>query len=295
MTPGGLLETVSLTDWNGPFEPQDQERAMAALEAGRILFLPHLAFAVLEQEQGLLTADLATKARKNISFDPATGRLGGTDAAETVASALIAMLTRFSTAAAGLLRGLLPAYAGHCERARASFRPVEVKGRIASVRHDDNLLHVDAFPTRPLHGRRILRVFSNVAPADLAREWRVGEPFPDLARRFLPRVKRSLPGHAWVLKTLGLTKGRRSAYDEIMLGLHDAAKFDSGWQAKGPQSVVSFPSGSSWMVFTDQVAHAAMTGSCALEQTFHVPVEAMMHPEQSPLRVLEQITGRRLA
>jgi len=38
------------------------------------------------------------------------------------------------------------------------------------------LLHIDAFPSRPMHGRRILRFFANVAP-DAPRHWRVGEPF----------------------------------------------------------------------------------------------------------------------
>jgi hypothetical protein len=295
MTADDLLETFPLKSWNGPFNPADQARATAALEGGRILFLPQLSFTVLEQEQGLLSADIGSGDRKNISFDPATSRLGGTEAEGATAQALVAMLTRFSTSAEALVQGLLPAYAGRYERARASLRPVEVKGRAYSLRHDDKLLHVDAFPTRPQRGRRILRLFCNIAPAHLSRDWRVGEPFPEFAHRFLPKVKPSLPGHAWALKTLGLTKGQRSPYDEIMLALHDAAKHDSSWQANGRQAAVSFPSGTTWMVFTDQVLHAAMAGSCALEQTFHVPVEAMVHPEQSPLRVLEQLTGRKLA
>ena len=35
-------------------------------------------------------------------------------------------------------------------------------------------------------------------------------------------------------------------------------------------------------------------GHCALEQTFHLPVAAMAHPERSPLRVLERLAGRAL-
>ena len=30
------------------------------------------------------------------------------------------------------------------------------------------------------------------------------------------------------------------------------------------------------------------------EQTFHLPIEALGHPERSPLRVLERMTGRAL-
>ena len=38
-----------------------------------------------------------------------------------------------------------------------------------------------------------------------------------------------------------------------------------------------------------------MAGHCALEQTFHLPVEAMAHPEQAPVQVLERLVGRPLA
>jgi hypothetical protein len=48
-------------------------------------------------------------------------------------------------------------------------------------------LHVDAFPSRPIRGERILRVFTNIHPdSTQARVWRVGEPFEDIARRYLP-------------------------------------------------------------------------------------------------------------
>jgi hypothetical protein len=202
------------------------------------------------------------------------------------------MMRRFAACAMRLVTGLLPGYAPVLERARTSFRPAEIAGRAYSPRHDDRLLHVDAFPTRPMAGRRILRVFSNVAPDGAPREWRVGEPFPDFARAFLPRVKPPLPGSARALQLLGLTKGRRSAYDHIMLGLHDAGKLDAAYQADGPKAEVSFPAGTTWLCFTDQVLHAALAGHCALEQTFHVPVAALAYPERAPLRVLERLAGR---
>jgi len=42
------------------------------------------------------------------------------------------------------------------------------------------------------------------------------------------------------------------------------------------------------------VSHAATQGQYQLEQTFMLPVEAMLEPERSPLRVLERIKGRAL-
>ena len=56
----------------------------------------------------------------------------------------------------------------------------------------------------------------------------------------------------------------------------------------------SFPAGTTWLCFTDQVLHAALAGHCALEQTFHLPVAALAHPERAPLRVLERLAGRAL-
>jgi hypothetical protein len=111
------------------------------------------------------------------------------------------------------------------EQARTSFRPNEVAGRNYSPRHDDRRLHVDAFPSRPMAGKRILRLFSNVSPDGVVRAWRVGERFEPFARRFLPRAGRPLPGSAWLLEQLGITKGRRSAYDHLMLGCTIAASW----------------------------------------------------------------------
>ena len=88
---------------------------------------------------------------------------------------------------------------------------------------------------------------------------------------------------------------KRSAYDALMLQLHDRMKEDALYQQSAPQQSFEFPAGSTWMAFTDQVSHAAMAGQYQLEQTFLLPVEAMREPERSPLRVLERIKGRRLA
>lgn len=223
-----------------------------------------------------------------------TGRCHGSGYEGEKLAALTAMLDRFGRGAEALVRGLLPRYAASLERARTSFRPAEIAGRTTTPRHDDKRLHVDAFPTRPMRGRRILRLFSNVAPEGVMREWRVGEPFPDFAAQFLPKLKPMAPGRAWAMNLLGLTKGPRSPYDHLMLGLHDAGKLDGNYQAKAPRVVLSFPPGSTWMCFTDAVLHAALAGRCALEQTFHVPVEAMAEPDRSPLKVLERLSGRAL-
>lgn len=293
MDDADIIAELSITEWHGPFGAGLRARAQDELEAGHVL-QAQLPFRLLPDERFLLSPSVMGNERKNISFDPATGRVGNTSLAGEAAEHLRTMMRRFGDAAETLLRDLLPAYAPTLERARTSFRPAEIAGREYSPRHDDRLLHVDAFPSRPMHGRRILRLFCNVASDGASRAWRVGEPFPDFARQFLPRTGHALPGSAWLLEQLGITKGRRSEYDRIMLRLHDVGKLDAAYQSGGPKADIAFAAGTTWLCFTDQVLHAALAGHCALEQTFHLPVAAMAHPERSPLRVLETLAGRAL-
>jgi hypothetical protein len=290
-----VIESLPICEWRGPFDAALRTQAVDALESGRVLLLPQLPFHVSPDEAFLLSPAIMGSERKNISFDPTTGSVGNTSLSGAQAEQLRAMLRRFGDAADNLLRDLLPGYAPALVRARTSFRPAEIAGREYSPRHDDRLLHVDAFPSRPMNGRRILRLFCNIAPDGVARAWRVGEPFADFARQFLPRTGAALPGSAWFLEQLGITKGRRSEYDRIMLRLHDNGKLDASYQSNGPKADIAFPAGATWLCFTDQVLHAALAGHCALEQTFHLPVSAMTHPERSPLRVLERLAGRALA
>lgn len=295
MDAGEVVEQLPIDEWHGPFAPELRQRAVRALEQGRVLVLPQLPFQTEPDEAAFLNADAAGGERKNITLDPATGRIGNASLPPDAAARLARMIDRFGRSAEQLLHDLLPGYAPALERARTSFRPVEIEGRPTSPRHDDRLLHVDSFPARPMLGRRILRVFSNIAPDGAGRAWRVGEPFPDYARRFLPRAGTPLPGSVWLLEKLGITKGRRSAYDHIMLRLHDAGKLDAAYQSAAPKAEVTFAPGTTWLCFTDQVLHAALSGHCALEQTFHLPVAAMADPARAPLSVLERLAGRRLA
>jgi len=293
LTPEQALELLPVQAWRGPFDSALCQRATDALESGKVLVLP-LPFVTEEAEQRFLDPASLGRRGKNISLDPRTGQLGNTSVPAADQPGLAAMMQRFADSAFSLIMDLLPRYASHLARARTSFRPAEIEGRSYSPRHDDRLLHVDAFPTRPLHGSRILRVFTNVAPDGAQRKWHIGEPFAAYASRFLPQVRRPLPGSAWALQVTGLTKGRRSPYDHIMLALHDAGKRDTAYQVNCPLIAADFPPGTTWLCFTDQVLHAALAGHCALEQTFHLPVEAMAHPERTPLRVLEELAGRSL-
>jgi hypothetical protein len=285
------IAKFDLTRWKGPFDETVRSSAQDALESGKVLFFPRLPFTIGNCESALLTDALSNGRAKNISRDP-DGRVQGDAAAPEEAARLSVMMGRFAEQARALVLGLFPGYATGIEQARTSYRPVEIAGRSYSPRDDDKRLHVDAFPSRPQRGRRILRVFSNIHPLGGARVWHVGEPFEDVARRYAAKARKPLPFEPWLFEILGITRGRRSAYDYLMLGLHDGAKLDTGYQQNAPQVEFAFPAGTTWMCFTDQAMHAALKGQFALEQTFHLPIEALSHPERSPLRVLERMTGR---
>ena len=286
-----MLETLATDSWSGPYDAGLKARAVSALEQGGVLFFPNLAFSLSQAEKLFLDARVSDGKAKNISLDHTTGKMQASSLTGEDAKALAAMIERFGTHATQLVHDLLPYR--DVERARTSFRPVQVKDRRYSKINDDRLLHVDAFPSRPMRGRRILRFFANVAPTS-ARRWHVGEPFEDFAKTFLPRIGPHLPGKSWLYDRLGITRGRRSLYDELMLSLHDAGKLDSDFQQNSPHRQIEFPPGSCWLVFTDQVLHAALGGEFALEQTFHLDVREMAEPERAPIKVLERLSGKAL-
>jgi hypothetical protein len=288
-----VLHTIEIADWNEAIAPEARSHAVDALESGIVLYFPQLAFRLEEKEWALLTPDVSDGKAKNVSLNP-DGELRGTSCTGEAAELLKNMIARFADTATRFCGTLVPAYAPDLQRASTSYRPVEIAGRPASAAYDDTRLHVDAFPSRPMRGRRILRVFANVNPAGAPRVWHVGEDFPSMAQRFLPAAREGSRVWAHVLGTLGITKGVRSRYDDLMLALHDGAKRDENYQRTSPQTEIGFPAGSTWICYTDQVMHAALKGQYVLEQTFHLEVTAMVAPARSPLRVLERLHGRAL-
>jgi len=289
VTPVVMLDIAS---WRPRVDAAEVERHAHALEAGSVLVLPRLAFELAPDETRFLDVRWSDGKAKNISLegDAIKGARGTPDEL----AALARMVTRFAADATALVSALFPRYSPHLTRARTSYRPHGAAGRAVSWRKDDTRLHVDAFPSRPNRGERILRVFCNLNPDGEDRVWRVGEPFEPMARALLPRVRPMLPGEATLLAALRVTKAPRSEYDHLMLGLHDAAKSDVGYQRECAQREIRFAPGTTWICYSDQVMHAAASGQFMLEQTTHLPLSALYEPARSPLAVLERITGRKL-
>lgn len=287
------VTTLDIADWQPAVDATTTQSLARALEGGGVLELPRLAFVLRDDERRFLDPRWSDERAKNIALD--RGQVHGTRAEGAEREALAAMIARFARDASGLIGALLPRYAPHLKAARTSFRPQPASGRAVSWRKDDTRLHVDAFPSRPNRGERILRVFSNVNPDGVGRVWRVGEPFEVMAAHFLPRIRRMRAGEGALLAALHVTKGRRSEYDHLMLGLHDAAKADLDYQRTSAQQEVTFAPGTTWICFSDQVMHAAMGGQYMFEQTIHLPLAALYEPARAPLAVLERLTGRALA
>lgn len=284
------LLTLDLADWQAA---TPQPAWISALEAGQVLYFPKLAFALQPEERALLTPAVLSPDVRNISLD-AQGHLKGVAGDAAVQAAVAAMVGRFRRQAEQLVHSLLPHYTPALRLAPTSYRPAQVETRVQSWRADDKRLHVDAFPSRPNHGERILRVFTNVNPDGLARVWRVGEPLEAVARRFLPRAKPYVRWQARLLQALRVTKSLRSEYDHLMLQLHDGMKSDADYQQNAPQEIVPFAAGSVWVCFSDQTPHAVMSGQFMLEQTLHLSAARQYNPDASPLAILSRLTGRTL-
>ncbi|HUB20487.1 MAG TPA: Kdo hydroxylase family protein [Acidobacteriaceae bacterium] len=282
----------------------EQSRAFCAqLEAGDILYFPQTPVPLAAEDVSFLLGQQQADSslHKNIAYKPGLDKVSGFDAktADPAAVARLQQIMRsYSNSVVHFLAAFLAPYQEHWKLDYASFRPQEEQNRDLPLRRRNDLLHTDAFPTRPTYGARILRFFNNIHPAR-TRDWIVSDPFAATVRRFAPHDIAPNPGSA--ISRIGKATGRalglgaaipsikRSPYDDFMMRFHNFLKENPGFQSECPKYPFRFPPGSSWMVYTDTVPHAVLAGQYALEQTFLVRPEAMVRPEISPLKVLEEI------
>jgi len=278
-------------EW-APAVTSDEAAAMrSALERGNVLHFPDLDFSLDAREQRFLDARWSDGKTKNINLRADQAGVRGAVGAPADLHDLATLIRRYADAAERLVLTLFPDYGPYLKRAGTSLRPAEIAGRPVSWRKDDTRLHVDSFPSNPLHGQRLLRVFHNVDPA-ASRVWRIGEPFADFAQRFVPKTRGMLPGQSWLMHALHITKRARSEYDHRMLQLHDLVKADLSYQRSAPQQTFEFAPGATWVVFSDQALHAAMRGRAMMEQTFYLDPAAIADRTHSPEAVLSHMLGK---
>ena len=267
-----------------------KKQATANLEAGKVIYFPDYFFKPTAIEEGLLCESILDSKHKNISYHHTSQRLAGCAKLESTALTQ-AFMHRFAHFARALVDSTLPQYTQELRWGRTSYRPAEIKGRASSKRKDDKRVHVDSFAASPVNGLRILRVFCNINPYGEPRVWHVGEPFTKVLNAFEPTIPAFSATRAKLLQLVRVTKTRRSPYDHYMLHLHDKMKLDDNYQSILKKQRIDFPAQSTWLVFTDHVSHAALSGQYLLEQTFYLPVTAMLNQQMSPLRILEKRKG----
>lgn len=292
--------------WEQPAEAAARARwACLQLEEGRILNFPSVPFNFPDADREFLRGQKQGNQRlhKNISYRPAEDRIRGNASDDAVEAArLLDIMRNYSREVVRFLSELLAPYAPHWQLDFASFRPQQEQGRDLPLHKRNDLLHVDSFPTRPTHGARILRCFTNINLSE-PRVWLTTDTLPKLADSFavqagLLDIAAQGPGNSpfgRFLRACGVRGADRSAYDRFMLSFHDYMKESQDLQQSYPKVRLEFPPGSVWMCFTDSVPHAVLSGQFALEQTFLVPIKAMVAPDKAPIRVLEKIAGRPLS
>src|SRR4051794_36148986 len=125
------------------------------LERGEVVYYPVCPFLLPQGDDMtfLLEQRLARRAHKNVSYDPRRDKASGfLHRSAAQAERLRHVLADFARSLTDWLSGTLPRYAAAWRPDLVSYRPVEEATRKLRLKARNDLLHVDAFPTRPTNG-----------------------------------------------------------------------------------------------------------------------------------------------
>ena len=252
------------------------------LEEGNVLYFPDRPFKLPQEDLDFLLhqrqSDVAF--HKNIAYRPVEDRITGVEQGHGRENAqLLQIMRQYSHDVTSFVSTLLTPYASSWRLDYATFRPT--------------------------NGDRILRVFTNVNPSK-SRRWITTDTFDVLVKQFagsaLP-LPVSLDRSLWrylchkaakAARTLGLPIVPRSPYDDFMLRFHHFLKENQQFQESCPKTEWVFSPHSTWLVFTDMVPHAVLSGQYALEQTYIVSRHALVSPCRAPVNILEDLCGARI-
>jgi hypothetical protein len=244
-----------------------------------------------EEDQRFLREELSPYLRKkNVSYYPEAGKLTGMQAPAGVCARSARVLREHAQRVRDYLSSAMPGFTAGWQPGTSSFRPMEEQGRELSAHASNELIHVDAGAYGATHGDRILRFFINLNPTR-ERVWISKGPFQDLLEKHGAEagvlggsLQPGLPERALVgalRATRGLFPMARvidsSPYDRRMRRFHNWMKDTPSFQAP-PHERLSFAPGASWMVLTDGVSHACISGQHALVDTFLIPLRNCRMP-----------------
>ena len=236
---------------NFSFNEVDPERSRSycrELEEGHILYLPKSPIVPPEADLNFLLRQCQSGAsyHKSVAYRPLRDKITGFRGdAKGSKERPLTIMRNHSRQCTGFVNMLLSPYAGAWNLDYASFRPEEEEGRQLRLRARNDLLHVDAFPTRPTNGDRILRLFTNINPRQ-SRRWVTTRTFNALVPQFAPSLL-SVPNALekvrksalyWICKvaqSMGLPVVARSPYDDSMLRFHHFLKENQNFQVQSPE------------------------------------------------------------
>jgi len=276
------------------------------MEQGNIIqFLPNPIelpdTAELEQLRNELPKQLKLK---NVSYHPEADRVKGLEDDSPVAELAYRALTNHRDRVTAFLEQVMPTLTRGMKVGTSSFRPMQERGRDLNAHASNELVHVDAGAYGATNGNRLLRFFVNVNPVE-DRVWSTKGAMPELLARYgeqagmtageIGRLDRNLVDKMRSSALTGISKVGlplatvldSSPYDRAMRRFHNFMKDTPSFQSDmvGHQEY-RFPPFSAWMVFTDMVSHACLSGQHALIYTAVLPLENCRKPELAPINLL---------
>ena len=279
-----------------------------ALERGEIVHFPRCPIELPDDtELKLLREELPGRLRnKNISYHPEIDSVPGLKAEPGFVARTERILKQHAHRVEAFLQRMMPTITRDWTIGTSSFRPIQEKGRDLSPHASNELVHIDAGAYGATHGDRILRFFVNVNPVE-DRVWATRGVFPELYARF-GRAARVTPdtrrraslqrgtldrlrtGFLRTVAAAGLPQAMlidSSPYDRTMRQFHNFMKDEPGFRDDTSSEVeIRFAPFSAWMVLTDMVSHASLSGQHALVNTFLLRLGNCRLPQFAPYRIL---------
>lgn len=279
-----------------------------SLERGSIVFFPQSPVSLpAPADLEFFRQELPRRLKlKNISFHPEDGKTRGLDSDDDeMVERVNRVLRNVSDDIASFLAKVAPRLTDNWTVGTCSFRPMQERGRDLSAHASNELIHVDAGAYGATNGDRILRFFINVNPEE-DRVWATKGRFPELFAEHGARAQLGFenagPGYLSkgpldylrsgvinlaargipVLKVLD-----SSPYDRAMRKFHNYMKDTPSFQQQQHgHEEFRFPPFSAWMVYTDMVSHACLSGQHAFVHTSLVRLENCHLPEMAPINIL---------
>jgi len=280
-----------------------------ALESSHIVFFPTCPIRLPDAATlHYLRSELPARLRlKNVSYHPEADRITGLAADGDTTTRVTRILKDHLAEVSGFLRAHVPHLSREWTIGTCSVRPIQERGRNLKPHASNELVHIDAGAYGATDGDRILRFFVNFSDHE-DRVWASKGTFEQILERFgrnaglldaqgclAVRVTKNRADRTLSALLSALARVNplarlldTSPYDRAMRRLHNYMKDDPGFrQDQRDYEEMRFPPGSAWMVFTDSVSHASLSGQFAFVTTILVRRAALRYPQFAPFTLLK--------